>query len=307
VIYSRYELNSLMLNRAAAAGAQLEKTRVREITRRGAGWLLHTRAGKIDADFCVVATGARNSLRNVGIEWSAGDTMIGLGYYVPTDQAHIDIQFYPRFEGYIWVFPRNGHLSVGICGKGESAGSLRTRLEAYMRLKGLNIAGSQLYAHVLPSLEKSSWRANRVAGEGWLAVGDAAGLVDPITGEGIYYAVRSADLAAGLLISGAHAPAAQPEAYRSLLEHDFTADLEFAARLAKRLFLGSFLYKDVPARMIQFMRKSPTYCELMQDLFAGTQNYLDLKSRLMRSLHGTLQEVMINAFLRRLIPSTGRI
>jgi flavin-dependent dehydrogenase len=307
VIYSRYELNSMMLDRAAAAGAQLEKTRVLDITRRGDGWLLNTRAGKIEADFCVIATGARNPLREVGTRWSAADTMISMGYYVPTDQPHIDIQFFGGFEGYIWVFPRHGHLSVGICGKGESAQNLRLRLESYMRTKGLAIQGSELYAHVLPSLEKSAWRSNRVAGDGWLAVGDAAGLVDPITGEGIYYAVRSADLAAGMLISDAHSPSEQPEAYRSLLEHDFTADLEFAARLAKRLFLGQFLYKDVPARMIQFMRRSPTYCDLMQDLFAGTQNYLDLKARLMRSLHGTLQEVLINAFLRRLIPSVGRV
>ncbi|HUS08014.1 MAG TPA: hypothetical protein VMZ52_17060, partial [Bryobacteraceae bacterium] len=215
-------------------------------------------------------------------------------------------QFFPQFEGYIWVFPRNGHVSVGICGKGASAQSLRARLEDYMRNNDLPIQGSTLYGHVLPSLEKPAWRSNRVAGEGWLAVGDAAGLVDPITGEGIYYAIRSADLAASMLVADVHSAAERPEAYRSLLEHDFTADLEFAARLAKRLFLGRFIYRDVPARMIQFMRRSPTYCDLMQDLFAGTQNYLDLKSRLMRSLHGTLHEILINAFLRRLIPETGR-
>ena len=47
--------------------------------------------------------------------------MYALGYCVPSDQEHIDIQFLPNLEGYIWVFPRAGHLSVGICGKGESA------------------------------------------------------------------------------------------------------------------------------------------------------------------------------------------
>ena len=65
-------------------------------------------------------------------------------------------------------------------------------------------------------------------------------------------------------------PNEQPASYKTLLQRDFTDDLELAARLAKRLFLGSFLYANVPARMIQFMRKSPTFCEIMQDLFAGT-------------------------------------
>ncbi|HUS07511.1 MAG TPA: NAD(P)/FAD-dependent oxidoreductase, partial [Bryobacteraceae bacterium] len=133
VIYSRYELNKMLLDRASTAGVQLEKTRVTEISRRGSGWLLNTRAGKVDADFCVVATGARNSLREVGTRWSGADTMTTLGYYVPTHRNQIDIQFFPQFEGYIWVFPRNGHVSVGICGKGASAQSLRARLEDYMR------------------------------------------------------------------------------------------------------------------------------------------------------------------------------
>src|ERR1043165_4419076 len=59
----------------------------------------------------------------------------------------------------------------------------------------------QFYSHLLPSLETRSWKSNRVAGEGWMAVGDAAGLVDPITGEGLYYAIRSGDLAAKSLLA----------------------------------------------------------------------------------------------------------
>jgi hypothetical protein len=51
-------------------------------------------------------------------------------------QDHIDIQFLPNLEGYIWVFPRCGHLSVGICGKGEPAQALRARLEQYMNEEG---------------------------------------------------------------------------------------------------------------------------------------------------------------------------
>jgi len=142
VIYSRFDLNRMLLERAEKAGAQVEKTRVLEIERKTAGWLLRTRHGSFDADYCVVATGARNPLRNVGTQWTRSDTMYALGYYVPTDQNHIDIQFLPNLEGYIWVFPRCGHLSVGICGKGEPAQALRARLEKYMDEKSLRYQGS---------------------------------------------------------------------------------------------------------------------------------------------------------------------
>ncbi|MDE3167390.1 MAG: FAD-dependent oxidoreductase, partial [Acidobacteriota bacterium] len=105
VIYSRLDLNRMLLERAAAAGAQLEKTRVTAISRHGARWRLDTAGGAMDADFCIVATGARNPLREVGTQLSGADTMSALGYYVEGDQQRIDIQFLPRLEGYIWIFP----------------------------------------------------------------------------------------------------------------------------------------------------------------------------------------------------------
>jgi geranylgeranyl reductase family protein len=302
LIYSRMDLNRMLLERAEQAGAQLEKTRVLGLERGGPGWRLKTRQGTLDADFCIVATGARNSLRNVGTEWTAADTMYALGYYVPSAQDHIDIQFLPNLEGYIWVFPRCGHLSVGICGKGEPAQALRARLERYMNQKGISCKDATFYGHMLPSLERSGWKNNRLAGEGWLAVGDAGGLVDPITGEGLYYAMRSGDLASEALLDDSHSLAERAQAYRNLLRRDFTADLEFGATLAKRVFLGRFLFSAVPSRMVDFIRRSPRFRDLIQDLFAGTQPYLGLKSRLFRNLNGTLQEVLMNVFLQRVIP-----
>jgi geranylgeranyl diphosphate/geranylgeranyl-bacteriochlorophyllide a reductase len=306
VIYSRFDLNRMLLERAEKAGAAIEKTRVLGIERSSRGWRLRTRNGVAEADFCVVATGARNPLREVGTEWSAKDTMSALGYYVPASQDHIDIQFLPRLEGYIWVFPRCGHLSVGICGKGAPAQVLRTRLEKYMDERGIAWKGAKFYSHMLPSLESPGWRKNRVAGEGWLAVGDAGGLVDPITGEGLYYAMRSGDLASRVVLNDAHNLADKPAAYRALLAGEFALDLEFASTLARRVFLGTFMFNSVPARMIQFIRRSPRFCELMQDLFAGTQPYLELRARLLRNLNGTLQEVLMNFLLNRVIPESSR-
>ncbi|MBZ5607079.1 MAG: NAD(P)/FAD-dependent oxidoreductase [Acidobacteriia bacterium] len=299
LIYSRHDLNRMLLERAEHAGAQLEKTRVLEIARSGGRWLLKTRHGSVEAGYCIVATGARNPLRNVGTEWTAADTMSALGYYVPSSQDHIDLQFLPNLEGYIWVFPRCGHLSVGICGKGEPAQFLRARLERYMDEKGIAWRGASFYSHMLPSLASAGWRRNRVAGDGWLAVGDAAGLVDPITGEGLYYALRSADLASQVVLNEAHAGTEKAQAYRNLLDHDFAADLEFSATLAQHVFLDRFLFDAIPARMVQLVRRSPRFRDVVQDLIAGTQPYLGLKARLLENLAGTLYEVLINFLLQR--------
>jgi geranylgeranyl reductase family protein len=307
LIYSRFDLNRMLLERAERAGVQIEKARVTEMTRAGSGWQLRTNGGTAAADFCVLATGARNPLRNFGTELRSQDTMSALGYYVAGDRPEIEIQFLPKLEGYIWVFPRCGHLSVGICGKGEPASALRKRLEAWMQERGISWKDATFYSHLLPSLETRSWKQNRVSGEGWMAVGDAAGLVDPITGEGIYYAIRSADFAARNLLNDAVPETTRVEDYRRALRRDFTADLEFGSRLAQHIFLGSFLMGTVPQRMVQFTRRSPRFSALMRDLFSGRQPYLGLKKRLLKNLNGSLYEIFMSLGFSRQVPRKAGI
>jgi flavin-dependent dehydrogenase len=317
LIYSRYDLNNMLLCRAEKAGAQLEKTRVMEMARAGSGWKLRTKSGSIDADFCLLATGARNTLRCAGTMLTPHDAMSALGYFVPGSRERIDIQFLENLEGYIWVFPRPGHLSVGICGKGVPASVLRKKLEFYMDENSIQREGSTFYSHLLPCLETPAWKHNRVSGDGWMAVGDAAGLVDPVTGEGLYYALRSADLATRTLLNDAETTAERAankwlefnkgmdrtgQAYRWLLRRDFAADLELGSRLAQRIFHGKYMFGSVPARMIQFTRRSPTFQAVMQDLFSGTQNYIGLKGRLLRNLNGSLFEILGSFGFGRLVP-----
>ena len=253
----------------------------------------------------LASAGARNPLKHVGTEWKAADTSCALGYFIPTDQDHVDIQFFPELEGYIWLFPRPGHLSAGIGGKGASSKALRAKLERYLDEKGIRYQGAPFFGHMLPSLEQASWRNNRVAGDGWVAVGDSAGLVDPVTGEGIYYAMRSADLAAELILehgcSGAVAAA-----YRERIRRDFMTDLEYGSRLADKFFKHPFLFGSMPARMIEFARRSPRFASIVEDLFAGTQDYLSLKRRLVGSLRSTVPEIVMSVFLRRFLPLESR-
>ncbi len=302
LIFSRKEFNQMLLDRAEAAGAQIEKERVTSIEEREKGWTLHTKSGSMQADYMIVATGARNPLRQVGTQWTPQDTMVALGYYIPCTQPHIDIQFLDKLEGYIWVFPRAGHLSAGICGRGETAQQLRLRLERYLDSKGIQWKQGQLYAHMLPSLSRSHWRTNRVSGKGWMAVGDSAGLVDPITGEGIYYAIRSADIAAQIVTGEAFDPNTAAGQYRSRIEEDFLLDLEFGASFAQKLYLGRFFFKSIPSCIVDYMHRSPKLQELMQDIFSGTQDYLSLRSRLFRSLNGTVNETVANFIFQRVIP-----
>ena len=304
LIYSRRDLNHMLLERAAAAGAAVEKTRVVEMARNnGKGWRLRTRDGVIEADFCIVANGARNSFHEFGTRLGADDVMLTQAYLIPGEQDHVEIAFPTGFEGYLWVFPRCGHLSVGICGKGESSAELRRRLHVFMRERELLWEDGDFYSHVLPALSAGAWRTNRFGGDGWLAVGDAAGLVDPVTGEGLYYAVRSADLAAQALLDDPGANGAASASYSSALKSNCADDLAFGSVLAPRFFLSQVLFNSMPSQSIRFTRYSSIVRTIFQDVFTGYQPYRKIRSRLTSGWNADLREVLIRLLLARVIPS----
>ena len=84
-------------------------------------------------------------------------------------------------------------------------------------------------------------------------------------------------------------------------------DLTYGAGLAKRLFCGAIFFGAVPSRMIDFMKRSPKFCEIMQDLFAGTQPYLELKNRLLRNVNTTVHEILMSFLFRKLILGQTRV
>jgi len=141
---------------------------------------------------------------------------------------------------------------------------------------------------MLPSPEASTIRSRRIAGRNWAMAGDAAATVDPITGEGLYYALRSGDLLAEAIVEG------QPELYPAKLRAAFSADLEFAARIADKIFRGNFLGNAITTRAVQLLNYSPAFRDLVRDVFSGSQDYRSLKQRCWNQLGITVAEFTRN-------------
>jgi geranylgeranyl diphosphate/geranylgeranyl-bacteriochlorophyllide a reductase len=288
VIYSRAVLNGLLLRRAEAAGCRIVRSRVTQLDIENERAELALGESRIEADFVVVAAGARNSLFPGTRPLSRNDLEMTLGYFVPAQAEWIRVKFLHHFEGYLWSFPRSDHLSVGICGSmsKHTSHELRRHLHAFMESENIPREGARFYSHVLPSPQLQTLSTRRVVGRNWALVGDAAAWVDPITGEGLYYALRSGELLAESLI------ARKPADYPARIRKAFSTDLEFATRIARRFYRGRFLGGAVATRMIQFIERSPTFRALMADVFAGSQNYCSLKRRLWAQCGTTITEVM---------------
>jgi geranylgeranyl diphosphate/geranylgeranyl-bacteriochlorophyllide a reductase len=290
VIYSRAVLNGLLLERAAAAGCRIVRSHVARVDTSTPRVRFHAGEGWCEADFIVIAAGARNALLLGAKPLARRDLEMTIGYFIPSQADAICVKFLRRFEGYIWSFPRSDHLSVGICGSmaRHTARELRRLLEQFLSAEHISSEQGRFYSHVLPSPQAQTLRQRRLIGPNWALVGDAAALVDPITGEGLYYALRSGDLLAETLIAQA------PECYPARLRGDFSTDLEFGARVARRVYGGRFLGAAVTTRMVQFIRRSDTFRTLMSDLFSGAQNYSTLKRRLWSQFGLTAGEVLMS-------------
>src|SRR6185503_16668461 len=104
---------------------------------------------------------------------------------------------------YLWLFPRPDHVGVGICAPLAAVPTrdLLARLEHEVARAFPALADEEAgrYAHTIPSPSADASSIAEIAGDGWALVGDAAALADPITGEGIYYALESSALLAECL------------------------------------------------------------------------------------------------------------
>ncbi len=286
VIYSRTVLNGMLLNRAAEAGCHVRRSHVAGVDTASDKPRYCVEGEWRTADFLVLAAGARNQLLPETRALQPDELEITQGYFVPQTAEAITVKFLPHFEGYIWSFPRHDHLSVGICGSmaSHSSTELKKHLHTFVDTQKIATEGAQFYSHVLPSPQERTLSERNVLGKNWALIGDAAAWVDPLTGEGLFYAMRSGELLGKSLAEGC------PEKYPAWVKASFSAELEFAARIVRRFYRGSFLGTAVTTRMVQFLRRSPVFRQLVGDIFSGTQDYTSLKRRLWGHLGFTLSE-----------------
>lgn len=302
VIYSRRVLNGMLLDRAREAGCEVRQSHVLAVDTNGPKPRYSTEGEWRTADFLVLAAGARNRLVPETRALQRDELEMTQGYFVPQTADEITVKFLPHFEGYIWSFPRCDHLSVGICGSMSShtSAELKTHLNTFVEKQRIPMEGAKFYSHVLPSPKEQTLSSRTVLGKNWALVGDAAAWVDPLTGEGLFYAMRSGELLGRSIAEGC------PEKYTARVKAAFSSELEFAARIVRRFYRGSFLGTAVTTRMVQFMNRSAVFRQMMSDLFSGTQDYSSLKRRLWGQLGLTVSDFVASVLnLER--PATVRL
>lgn len=222
---TRRELDPLLVELAEAAGARFEfGRRVSAITPGDGAVCVRVGREDVRARFVVGADGPWSVVRpSIGVKAPPHGGAIYVRAF-PEDPAllapfsgTIAFDITAARRGYGWIFPKRDHLNIGVYRQAPLTGDLRSLLESFLFRKALDSWGREgPYAFPIPTAARAEgFGRGRV-----VLAGDAAGLTDPITGEGISHAIASGRVAAEAVAEAARGGGLPAHGYRARILRD---------------------------------------------------------------------------------------
>lgn len=271
---NRDRFDNLLKEKAKEAGAAVkEGERVAYIEECGDYVNVKTSGGVYKTRILVGADGANSIVSRDVFGISPKMCAVAIEADVPFEEERLSelrgrlfIDFGCIPHGYGWIFPKGRSLSIGIAGLSHK---VKGRVKEYFRdfvnreksLAGLNI--NDMHGWTIPYFHDAG---QKIVKERVLAVGDAAGLVDPFLGEGIYYAIRSAQIAANIVSEKIRDDKIDLSRYKEALTAELYPGLSAAAKL------GNIVY-TYPRLWYSILESEPLLIAKYYNVVRGEERY----------------------------------
>ncbi len=288
----RRAFDATLHNHAVTAGADVfAPVRISAVDHASATITLAD--GRILQGSVLVGADGANSLVARSVFGRAFDpAQIGFGLEVELDRSLIEdntteIDLGAADWGYGWVFPKRESITLGVGGIHARNPDMKAHFQAYLARHAPALAEQGEIKCKGAFLPFGAYRKIPGGGRALLA-GDAAGLVDPITGEGIAWALKSGQLAAQAAIEAlaGNGPDSAMAAYLRRLA-PIHREMDAARRIRALIYA-----RPVRAYFPRAVERNPSMSRTYLRLLAGELDYADLGTRVLfrlaRRLGGSL-------------------
>ncbi len=277
----RDEFDNFLVQQAIQQGAELkDNLEVTGINLQGDSWQVSTSGGNFEAKYLIAADGANSFVANK-LGFPPAKTVAAANLEVPgevsdrrANMAYFD--FGSLKNGFMWCFPKTNGYSFSAAYVRDAKGKpqeLQKQLNKYAEQFGLDVANSKYIEHPL-----NLWDGDRpLHGDRVLITGEAAGIVDPLIGEGIRPAMFT-----GIKAAEAVSKAIAGEA-DALPQYTETIKQEWGTNLAKAQFLAGLFFK-APKIAYKVGVKRPAAGKLMGKILCGELSYSEVAEKATKKL-----------------------
>lgn len=281
--------DQFLIEQAQKQGAEFkDNTEVTAISSQADGWSVTTKNETLTASYLIAADGAVGPMAS-WLGFKSGEPFIAalldVKAEVPAEKLNTaNFEFGLLNNGFIWSFPKTDGYSISggyFKGKGKPQ-ELKKQLESYATQSGLNLANSQYFESTLKLWNKQQpLHTNRA-----IVAGEAAGIVDPLIGEGVRQAIFSGLKAAEAVDAALAGNAAALPQYTEIIKEEWGNDLGLAKNLAG-------LFYQFTGIAYKIAVKKPLAGQLMAKILCGELRYSDVTDEAMKK------------FKQKIIPGMG--
>ena len=273
----RDKFDYLLASQAQAAGAHIiDQCKVISIETKKDRVIVHTTVSTYTANIIVGADGANSVVaRSAGLARRSQRSM-GIDCQLMVDDRSlakwngtVGIECGGVYGGYCWIFPKQDCLSVGIGGPDRYTRYMKSYLMHFIEKQHFSSYDiKSLRGHALPH----GYNNTHLAASRSLLIGDAAGFVDPLTGDGIYYSIKSALLAAPIIMESLKGNRTILAEYEKAVNTELVPELQTGRVLSR--FTGRF-----PRAYVKLLTTNDRVWDFFCRILRGQTTYTNFKQK----------------------------